>query len=119
MFILAELLARGLNTGGVSGRREEENHFSHDVGRFQSRTIRLQSTYVGPHSAADRRWTRCPRVSTLMKTLVFYVLPDTRLGIFPLGANGAKHVKVESRSPSGRRLLPLLKPPSTLRNEGN
>ena len=44
---------------------------------------------------------------------------DARRGISPRKANVAIHVKVGGPSQSGRQLLPLLKLPSTLRNEGN
>lgn len=45
------------------------------------------------------------------------LMPD--LASLPRKANVAKHVRADSPSQSGRQLLPLLKLPSTLRNEGN
>lgn len=55
----------------------------------------------------------------VMKTFNLFLTINARLGISPHRANVVKHVKLESHSQSGRQLLPLLKSPSTLRNEGN
>lgn len=44
---------------------------------------------------------------------------NARLGLSPRKANVVKHVKVDGPSQSGRQLLPMVKLPSTLRNEGN
>lgn len=54
-----------------------------------------------------------------MKPLSVFFMANARLGISPHKANVVKHVKVDAPSQSGRQLLPLLKLPSTLRNEGN